>query len=159
MRSVAPSGTSKMYTAFFDRNEHTILGRFSIRKHTGEYVVEKLIARSGQHGYTKSSWNRGKSPIPYGRFNLHTTPNNRGQEAGAFGIGEFYPIDTQGDRLTIRDPENYRRKRMEIGLHEENGLPGSAGCIVIVYHSDWLLVREFLRSVADEHPTLPVEVL
>lgn len=147
------------YTAFFDRNVNTILGRFSIRDKKGNYIVEKLVARSGQVGHTGTSWTRGKSPIPFGRYNLNTMPNNKGQFAGVSGIGEFFPIDNMGDRLTIRDPENFRRKRLEIGLHEENGYAGSAGCIVIVYHSEWLRVRDFLRSLHPEHPVIPLEVL
>ena len=147
------------YTAFYDRNLHTILGKFSIRAADGTYIVEKLVARSGIPGYSKTDWIRGKSPVPWGEFNLSTVPNNIGQVAGKTGIGECFPVDNEGDRMTIRNPENKRQRRLEICVHEENAIPGSAGCIVIVFHSDWLRVRDFLRSIQEEHPVIPLKVL
>lgn len=147
-----------MYRAFFDRNVNHILGRFSIRDRRGDYVVEKVYVRSGQVGHTRTDWARGKSPIPFGSYNLHTVPNNRGQVAGVSGIGEFFPIDNQGDRYTIKG-QHRGQKRLEIGLHEENSYAGSAGCIVVVYHSDWLRIRDFLRNISHEYPSIPLEVL
>jgi hypothetical protein len=68
-------------------------------------------------------------------------------KAGARGIGEFYPISTNGDGLTIvgKDPA---QRRYEIGLHEENMWAGSAGCIVIVNPNDWQAIRQELKAIA-----------
>lgn len=146
------------YKAFFDRSKTTINGRFSIRAADGEYIIRRAAARSGQRGYTQTSWERGRSPVPFGVYNLYTDPNNEGQVAGKTGIGEFFPIDNQGDRRTIKEldvPEP--RYRLEIGLHEENGYPGSAGCIVIVNNMDWKLIRDWLKGLKLE--SIPLEVL
>lgn len=147
------------YRAFYDRQDGSYYGKFSIRHRDGDFVVEKLICRSGQPGHTHTSWTVARSPIPYGSFNLNTKPNNYGQLAGARGIGECFPVDNCGDRYTIYDPKNKRRKRTEICLHEENAIPGSLGCIVVVYHQDWLRVRDFLRGLSARLPVIPLEVL
>lgn len=147
------------YRAFFDRKDGSLSGKFSIRAKDGEYLFEKLFARSGQVGFLHTSWANGESPIPYGQFTLNTRPNNLGQSAGATGIGEAFPIDNQGDRNTIADPTNKRRKRAGICLHEENAIPGTRGCIAIVYHEDWLRVRDWLRNLSDRLDSIPLEVL
>jgi len=135
------------------------MGRFSIRHKSGEYIVEKILARSGQPGFAETSWVTTKSPCPYGDFNLYTASQNVGQLAGERGIGECFPIDNQGDMVTICDPKNRKRKRKGICLHEENGIPGSEGCIVIVYHDEWLRVKDWLKSQARIRKTIPLEVM
>jgi len=150
---------------FYDRREGSIHGLLSVRDRDGHYLLEKAITRSGQASATLSSWRQGLSPCPYGDFNLWLVPNNPGQSAGATGVGEFYPIDNTGDRRTIRAPQNQRLVRREIGLHEENSLPGSRGCIVLVYHFDWLRWSDIAMSQrerlarAGEPPCLPLIVL
>lgn len=144
--------------AFFDRNLDSIEGFFTIQDELGNKLVDRVPARSGQAGHTRTSWKIAKSPIPFGKFNLHLKPNNQGQKAGAKGIGEFYPIDNQGDRMTILSPAG-SRKRTEIGLHEENIFKGSSGCIVIVSHQDWLKVQKVLGDLRVRFNTIPLEVL
>lgn len=145
--------------AFFDRDINTIEGWFSIVAPDGTKLVNRVRARSGQKGYTNTSWTRSKSPIPFGEFNLYTTLNNKGLKAGKTGIGEAFPIDNRGDKFTIKQPGG-KLIREEIMLHQENMWDGSAGCIVIVRESDWLHVKAVmeelrLRGIAK----FPVEVL
>lgn len=134
------------FTIFFDRRDGDIEGLFSIRWEDGSYAFEKLQARSGQRGHTHTNWENGLSPIPYGNFFLNSPANNIGQRAGATGIGECFPIDNQGDRLTIVNPDNHGQRRQEICLHEENKFPGTRGCVAIVREKDWLAVRDFLHA-------------
>ena len=129
---------SKIYTAYFDRSFKNIEGKFTIHEYDPETKVTKapfrqMAARSGQKGYEASSWTRGKSPIPFGEYFLWLQPKDRGTEPGARGIGEFYPISNKQDNprlISNRDREE--QERWDIGLHKENALPGSAGCIVLV---------------------------
>jgi hypothetical protein len=152
--------TPPPFKAYFDRSTKTIEGRFSILHSDGRYVIEKARVRSGQKGWTHSSWTRGKSPIPFGVFNLYTKPTNVGQVAGAKGVGEFFPVDNQGDRRTIRHPDyGNRYARFDIGLHEENALQGSAGCIVVVDHLEWIFIRDWLKSISIQLEWIPLEVL
>ena len=147
------------YRAFFDRTDGSLGGKFSIRARDGEYLFEKIFVRSGQVGFLHTSWTQGESPIPFGSYHLNTRPNNRGAIAGAKGIGEAFPIDNQGDRNTIIDPTNKRRKRGGICLHEENAIPGTRGCIAVVYHADWLRVKDWLHGISDRLVAIPLEVL
>jgi hypothetical protein len=149
----------KEYKAFYDRSRKSVEGRFSIRRTNGDYIVEKFRARSGQNGFSNTSWTRGRSPVPFGAFNLYTKPNNIGEVAGKTGIGEAFPIDNKGDRLTIANEKNPYIVRREIMLHEENAYKGSAGCIVIVDHADWVFIRDWLKGINAEYPVIPLEVL
>lgn len=144
-----------MWIAYFKRGITSFEGVFTIQRSENGQVVEKPIdrvrARSGGASYFNREWIRGKSPIPRGDFNLWLKPNNKGAKAGATGIGEFYPICNKGDRYTIIEtpcPAGQKpRIREEIGLHDENAIPGSAGCIVIVYESDFWRVSKLLQEI------------
>jgi hypothetical protein len=148
------------YRAFYDRVPHSILGKFSIRHRSGDFLVTQAVTRSGQAGHTQTSWVRGKSPIPYGEYRLYLHPNNVGMKAGRTGIGEFYPISNQPDQATILNPLNKKQKRTEIGLHQENALPGSAGCIVVVFETDWLDIRRKLAEIREQgYDYIPLAVM
>ena len=139
------------YTAFFDRDTTTVDGWFTIQefnRKTGRVtkLINRVAARSGQAGYTDTDWVTGQSPIPRGTHTLYTAPLNKGQDAGATGIGEFYPIDNCGDRTSIWTA-NRRFRRLNIGLHEENKWRGSAGCVVIVKDKDWEKVKQIIATM------------
>lgn len=135
---------------FFDRKPDTIDGLFSIRNRDGSYVVEKLHARSGQRGYTRTNWTTGKSPTPYGLHYLSLHSNNRGQKAGAKGIGECFPMSNREELIQkgIIISDNGRYRRTEVCLHEENSYPGSAGCTVIV--NRWPDVLAYLTGLREQ---------
>jgi hypothetical protein len=147
------------YRAYFDRKIGSTMGRFSIRHKEGEYLLENILARSGQDGFLKSSWLAVKSPIPYGSYNLYTLSENIACRAGERGIGEYFPIDNQGDRLTVCDPKNKKRKRKGLCLHEDDGQPGTEGRIMIIYHVDWLRVMNWLKNQSIDRVSIPLEVL
>lgn len=128
-------------TAYFDRSNDSTEGVFTVQT-TSFYddgqnsilVVGKLPARSGQRGYTHTSWVRGKSPVPYGDHLLWLKPQNLGLdvEKDPRGMGAFYFIsNTPDNKRLIKDPFS-PYERFDIGLHEENDKPGSAGCIVLL---------------------------
>lgn len=144
--------------AYYDRPWDTVDGFLTIQKDdgSGEKIFDRLHVRSGQTAWSDTSWVRGKSPCPPGLFNLNTSPNNRGQRAGRRGVGEFFPIDNQGDRYTIKS-KNGNLVRTEVGLHEENDWYGSEGCLVVVVSHEWIALSDYLRSLNVD--TIPLEVL
>ena len=149
--------------AYFDRNKASINGWFTVQTGNGEKLINRVEARSGQSGHTNNSWTRGKSPIPFStevvQYYLYTRPNNQGQEAGATGIGEAYPIDTQADKMTVKE-KNGKRIRTEIMVHQENKWAGSAGCIVIVNDDDWEAFKRLMAQLRMDGITkIPLEVL
>jgi hypothetical protein len=126
-------------TLYFDRNTSTIEGKVTLKilnKETNEVIQEvvRLQARSGQNGYTNTSWTTGKSPIPFGKHILWLDRTlQKGQWAIGKGIGEFYPISSStANSDVIVDPANPKNIRRAVGLHPENAYAGSAGCIVLV---------------------------
>lgn len=154
---------AEVYTAYYDRNYDTIEGLFTIQNSKGEKLFERLPTRSGQVAWTDTSWERGKSPIPYGSFKLWLDSYNKGTRAGARGIGEFFPISTEEDRHTIYSAGR-RRKRTAIGLHEENTIPGSAGCIVLLTNTPERLEKvqelyKFLTSLKGDIDYINLRVL
>jgi len=149
--------------AYFDRNKASINGWLTVQTGNGDKLIDRVEARSGQAGHTNSSWTRAKSPIPFstevGQLYLYTRANNQGQEAGATGIGEAYPIDTQSDKMTIKESGG-RRIRTEIMVHQENKRKGSAGCIVIVGDADWELFKKLMTQLRlNGVAKIPLEVL
>lgn len=138
---------SLIYTAYYDRPKDGINGVFTLQDNKGHKLIDRVQARSGQKGYTGGSWVRGKSPIPYGTHRMSLSPYSRGVAAGKTGIGQFYPIGNDGGFYRIKEG---LKQRTAIGLHEENQWEGSAGCVVIVKHSDWLRVMSVLDQIAAE---------
>jgi hypothetical protein len=130
--------SNKVFRAFYDRQDHTIAGFFTLQvTQDGETtkLFDKLPARSGQNGFTSTDWVRSKSPIPKGGYFLWLRPLNKGQWAGERGIGEFFHISSsKDDPLIIHGPAG--QQRVGVGLHPENKLPGSAGCIVLLADSE-----------------------
>lgn len=143
---------------FFDRQPgsiHGLLTILEIDEHgQARDIVRRVKARSGQAGHTKTSWTRGVSPIPFSHeveneYRLYLTPQNVGQKAGQRGIGEFWAISTEPDKVTTKR-KGLKQVRLYLGLHPENGLPGSAGCIVVVFESDWRVISEYLHHLKDK---------
>ena len=148
---------SLIYTAYYKRPSQGIDGVFTIQDNHERKLIERVHARSGQRGYEHTSWRRGKSPIPYGSHSMSLNPYNRGTFAGKIGIGEFYPIGNDGGHYRIKEG---RKQRTAIGLHEENQWDGSAGCVVIVNHDDWLNVLKVLSDIAAQgHKTMRFRVI
>lgn len=159
------------YKAYFDRKEGTIDGFFSIvDSRTGLKPFNRLPVRSGQRGYTNSSWKSGKSPIPFSkeckyplRIDL-TSPIDYGIFPVGGGIGEFWHIynDTGNTRSIIGKSSG--QLRSDIGCHPENIYPGSAGCIVFLWDTperkkELMRFSIWLRSMGGLYEYLPLEVL
>jgi len=157
-------------TAYYDRSQGTINGSFSVQTSLDGLVVEnfsKIQARSGQRGFD-DSWTPAKSPIPYsteilGEYSLWlTNQNQKGQWAFGSGIGEFWAISTEEDRVTIKGKNG--KIRREIGAHPENEFPGSAGCIVLVAESELqkqriLAVRNYLIFLRDTRKLQKIKLI
>lgn len=154
------------FVAYFDRNHTTIEGLFTLQQIEGGKVVklfERLPARSGQAGFTNTNWERSKSPIPFGEHALWLKPMNVGQWAGRTGIGEFFHIGTVSDPLVITDGRADHIRRA-VGLHPENSLPGSSGCIVLLADTPgrraevtWLF--KFLAELGKTTPCISLRVV
>lgn len=156
-------------TAYFDRWEGSIEGLFTIQEsYDGKVtkVFSQLPARSGQSAYTRTNWVRGKSPIPFSQqskqnhWRLWTHSISQGQWAGERGIGEFFYISSGDDPLTMTDHRGHYRRA--IGLHPENKIPGSAGCIVLVadteeQRTEITALFEYLNNLSS--PWIPLRVL
>lgn len=132
---------------FFDRSKTSIDGVLTLQDHLGNKIIDRIHVRSGAEGYQNQEWVRQKSPIPYGVFWLTLESNNKGQKAGEKGIGEAYPISSNGDGIHIWG-EKREELRTEIMLHEENKRRGSAGCVVVVNPNDWANIQKELAAIA-----------
>lgn len=158
----------EMFKIYYDRQAGSIEGFLTVQKSVGEEVTKlfsRLPARSGQRGWENTSWQRGKSPIPYGSHKLLLKPVNPGTWPGKTGIGEFFPIFTSDhDKRVIFDPKDGSKRRIDVGLHPENAIPGSAGCIVLLTDTPEKKskVKElfsFLRDQSSVYTYLPLVVL
>jgi len=158
------------FTAYFDRNPEDINGLFTVQDHDGGKLFNRLPARSGQPGFTNTSWIRGKSPIPYsGELNSNELkiwlkkPQQFEQWPKASGIGEFWAISNSDDMRTIRGiSKDFIRQ--DIGLHPENMYKGSAGCIVLVHDTADQIIQvvklhKFLLKLIGQYDYLPLIVL
>jgi hypothetical protein len=141
---------SHKYRAFYDRKK----GLFTIQDNLGNPVFKQLVARSGASRYQGTSWTRGKSPIPFshelaGQYWLWTkvAGPEYGPPSKAGGIGRFYHISTEEDRVTTLG-KRAGQVRIALGWHFDNnwiarlvnkvfrwvhvgdGWKGSAGCVV-----------------------------
>lgn len=156
-------------TAWYDRVPNSIDGFFTLQDATGKKLFDRLPARSGQRGWTNTSWERGKSPIPYsseikGQYHLWLRPVNNGVKLDDDGIGLFWPISsspTSRDRIYSKD---FRKERHAVGLHGENRWNGSAGCIVLLWDTtprkeQVLSLYKTLEQAAKYQEWLPLTVL
>jgi hypothetical protein len=127
-------------TAYYDRSIESINGLFTVKtvnKLSGLVVREfaRLPSSSGQRGYEKISFKRGKAPIPFSNeltkpYKLWIDkPLQEREWAGARGIGAFYAISTENDRITTKN--KYGEIRENLGWHPNNLIAGSAGCVVV----------------------------
>lgn len=134
-------------TAYFDKDPKSIDGRFTLQiveRSTGKVVekIAKLPASSGQRSGIGQDWLRGKSGIPFCKQRENGTyipfvlwlrrTKQFGQHPQSRGIGEFYPISSGLDNSrVIKDPNGTSQERWDIGLHGNNAIAGSAGCVVL----------------------------
>jgi len=125
-------------TAYYDRTKGSINGFFTLQTVFNGQIVKafkRLPARSGQIKKANESWSYG-SPIP---FSVEIAPKiyklwlrgqyQPGQWAGHAGIGEFWQISTEDDKVTILSGQG---KKLAVGVHPENRFPGSLACVVLV---------------------------
>lgn len=154
------------YAAYYDRRDNSIEGVFTIQEIVdgkATKIFERKASRSGQRGYTQSSWVRGKSPIPYTAqvhnqpYRLWTNCIGHGLKPGKTGIGEAFPISTGANEDLITDGTHTRTL---IRLHGENAIPGSAGCIVIVKQAEFDKIAAYLEKLkADGIRWIPLFVV
>ena len=130
------------YTIFVDRDKASVDGFMSVLDLKGNKIFDRLPIRSGQAGYTKTSWESGKSPIPYSselpkplRVSLQSRPFQEGEIPTAGKIGEFWPVYNVEGNTTLIQGSGKSQKRLSIGIHPENAYKGSAGCVVILHRS------------------------
>jgi hypothetical protein len=161
-------------TAYFDRSKDSYQGVFSIQVYnpaTRELVkrFEKLPARSGLPAYYNIDWKRGHSPIPYSPkgqpFYLWLDPLKPDKWPGDVDqIGEFYSISSALDNRQIIREVGGTRTRDAIGLHPENGFPGSAGCIVLLHETAEqraavAALFRYLRELGKSRKTIDLHVI
>jgi hypothetical protein len=127
--------------AYLDRDVDNINGKWTlqvVQDGIPTKIFDRIAVRSGQNGYTNTSWTEGKSPTP---FNTKQEPWyiwTEGQNVGtlpskAIPTGEAYPIssDTK-QKTTIYNPDNRNETRTYCEMHQENAIPGTEGCTAIV---------------------------
>lgn len=128
--------------------------------HNGVSIGDIKIRTGAANQLESSEWLRGISGIPIGDFWLWKTKKLIQQygdlDATEREIGRFYPISTYAhDHKTIWNQDK-SRKREEIGLHDENGIKGSAGCIVVIDNVLWRVLCTHLEETPDGLITLRV---
>ena len=147
------------HVIYIDRRPDSIDGLMSIHREIApgqvEVVYKQIPIRSGQKGYTKTDWERGKSPIPYGNHWLITSPKPLQMEPRGT---RFFPIctDIADQRLIVGANGNVR---WDIGLHRENQYPGSAGCVVIVDKAKAEDIFNYLEKLKKTEPFIRIKVL
>lgn len=119
---------------FYDRREGSIEGLITLNKIEDDGTIIPIFkhvrARSGQWWHRNTSWQRGKSPCPYGDYLISTQPEPLQMEP----VGtRFFPICSHPSQpRKMQHPTDPSLYRMNVGLHRENKYPGSLGCPVIV---------------------------
>jgi len=89
-------------------------------------VFTRLPMRTGQRGYTHTSWVNGKSGTPIGKWKMNTKPVLLQMEPKGTPFFQIYSDDA--NKRIIRSADGYR---MDVGMHFENQYPGSLGCPAI----------------------------
>ncbi len=154
-----------MYRAFFDRKK----GLFTLQDSNGP-IFKQLRARSGQRGFDSTNWVRGKSPIPWssvaGTYYLWIdapVSKDAALPTGR-GIGQFFQISNQPENRNLIQNPLGKETREAIGLHPENGIPGSVGCIVLLHETPDEATKvkklfDFLEGLGKRQQTIPLIVL
>jgi hypothetical protein len=144
------------HTLYFDRDVNSINGFLTLQTDDGHKVFERLKARSGQRFYTHTSWERGKSPIPFGRYWMATKHTILFMEPKNT---PFFPIASEKGAQIIWDSEGKGLLRSNIGLHMENQYPGSAGCVVVVNRAEAERLFHYLTTISRAEPYIRFVVL
>ena len=122
-----------------------IQGSLSVLDDNGETIL-KAIATSGLPGYQTANhhWTRARGSIPSEDM-IRNGPiriSTHGYYTPTRGIeGMFFHI--------LPDPfrdKNSPRKRSEFGVHFDAGVPGSAGCIVLRYKSEFDIFIDLMEK-------------
>jgi hypothetical protein len=121
--------------------------------HNGINIGDIKIRTGAANQLENSEWLRGISGIPIGDFWLWNKkgyiqqPNDL--DATEKEIGRFYPLSTYAhDHRTIWNQDK-SKKREEIGLHDENGIKGSAGCVVVILNPLWRVLCKHLDDTPE----------
>jgi hypothetical protein len=154
---------SSQYRLFYDRQRDTIEGFLTLQvtnQLTGVTIktLNRLPARSGQNPLANTSWERGKSPIPFNNqvqgkeLWVHLSPIKQEGTilAPPKGIGEAWPVSTSLSEKDTIWHANGKQKRTLIRIHDENNYRGSAGCIVIVNDSDYMALHAAFHELKNE---------
>lgn len=98
--------------------------------------------------FLKRDWYRGKSGCPIGTHLLWTKRNYIKQyhdlDATGREVGRFYPISNNIEDHRVIRADYGTQYRLDIGIHDENDFPGSAGCIVVINNKDF---RELVKKL------------
>lgn len=118
---------------YFDRDEGKLLGRLTLQYVSNGQVTklfDKLAVSSGQFPFLDGGaedWVTGKGATPFGEHWLSTKQEKLTMEP----VGTpFYPIGTKKGSRIIEGPN--QKYRTNVGLHEENDSPGTAGCCALL---------------------------
>jgi hypothetical protein len=122
-----------IYEIYCDRDIGKLYGRLTLQKVVGKKatkIFERLPISSGQYGYLgggNQDWVIGKGAIPMGTHWI-STKRERLVSAEPYGT-PFYVISTEKGKRWLKGPNGIWR--LDCGLHLNNRIPGSAGCIVL----------------------------
>ena len=127
--------------------------------HDGKEYNFDILTGSPMQNF-KSEWITGKSGIPTGKhwlWNAHKYILQEGQYNPKGGeIGEFHPISSDTNQhVYIYCLDNKKLSRGSIGLHPENFIIGSAGCVVVV--KDYEKLSKMLKQTPLIHIPFIVE--
>lgn len=154
------------YIAFFKRPKDSIFGVFTLTKtiydDEGEVIgkpvklLDKVPASSGQQRAVFNLYKQGGlGPIPYGNWYIHCKKDvSRGVKPGAKGIGWFFPVSDSPLETLFRKILN----RMDIGVHCDNSIQGSAGCVVLKYWQHFVIFASCMLDAAKSTTTVELRV-
>lgn len=150
------------HSLYFDRTKGTIYGVVSLIKAEGNKAVKvfsRLPARSGSFAGSNDDWIPGRSPIPFGHHWMNTAPVPLWMEPKGT---PFFLIGSEKGTGVIIGPNG--KTRTAIGLHLENNIPGSAGCIVLEWDTtekkkQAFALFSYLKALKSAEPFVEVVVL
>lgn len=124
-----------VHTLYVDRRPGSIYGVMTLQYVKGGQAVEvfkRMPFASGQAGFVQGGpvddWINSRGGTPYGSHYMST----RKEPLQMTPVGTpFYVMGTERGSRIIRGPQG--QTRTNIGVHLENNIPGSAGCIAILH--------------------------
>ena len=114
------------------------------------YNGTSIKIRTGSNANAGTEWVTGKSGCPTGSFWLWNDEKYIKQpddlDATGKEIGRFYPISSHLSDICKIYNKDKTAFRSDIGLHDENDIAGSAGCIVVVDNKEWRELVGWLKT-------------